>query len=82
MLCNEFENGLTDYLDGTLAAERLQLTDQVALDAVQVGQISGIGQDIDIAHRGRLVMIQNIPNKIAPDESAATGHQYAHRCAY
>jgi hypothetical protein len=27
-------------------------------------------------------MLQNIPNKIAPDESAATGYENAHRSAY
>jgi hypothetical protein len=26
-------------------------------------------------------MLQNIPNKVAPDEATATGHQYAHRSA-
>ena len=50
-------------------------------DSVQVRQISGVGEHVDIAHRRRLVMFQNIPNKVAPDEATATGHQYAHRCA-
>jgi hypothetical protein len=27
-------------------------------------------------------MLQNIPNKVAPDESAATGHENAHCSAY
>jgi hypothetical protein len=27
-------------------------------------------------------MLQNIPNKVAPDETAATGYQNAHRSAY
>jgi hypothetical protein len=27
-------------------------------------------------------MLQNIPNKVAPDESAATGHKNAHGSAY
>src|SRR4051812_28209331 len=48
-------------------------------DSVQVREVSGISEDIDIAHRSRLVMLQNIPNKVAPDEATATGHQYAHR---
>jgi hypothetical protein len=50
--------------------------------AIQVGRVAGVGEDIDIAHKRRFVMLQNIPNKIAPDESAATGYQDAHRCAY
>jgi hypothetical protein len=51
-------------------------------DSVQVREISGVREDIDISHRSRLVMFQNIPNKVAPDEATATGHQYAHRCGY
>ena len=51
-------------------------------DSVQVREISGVSEDIHIAHRSRLVMLQNIPNKVAPDETTATGHQYAHRCGY
>jgi hypothetical protein len=27
-------------------------------------------------------MLQDIPNKVAPDESAATGHENAHCSAY
>ena len=46
--------------------------------AVEVGQIAGVREHINVAHVRRLVMLQNIPNKVAPDESAATGHQYAH----
>ena len=41
---------------------------------VEIGEIAGVGQDIDISHRGRLVMLQNVANKVAPDESTATGH--------
>ena len=50
--------------------------------AVQIREIPGVGEHIDIAHRRRLVMLQNISNKVAPDESTATGNQYAHRRAY
>jgi 2-oxoglutarate dehydrogenase complex dehydrogenase (E1) component-like enzyme len=46
--------------------------------AIQIGEISGISEYIDISHRGRLVMLQNVANKVAPDESAATGYQNAH----
>ena len=49
-------------------------------DAVEVGEIAGVGEGIDIRDRGRLVMLQNVANKVAPDESTATGYQNAH-CA-
>jgi hypothetical protein len=46
--------------------------------AFQIGQVPGISEHIDVADRGRLVMLQNIPNKIASDESTSTGDKYAH----
>ena len=46
--------------------------------ARQIGGITGISEHIDIGHEGRLVMLQNVANKIAPDESAATGHENSH----
>ena len=51
-------------------------------DSGQVRGVSGVGKNVDIAHRGRLVMFQNIPNKVAPDESTATGYKDAHGSAY
>jgi hypothetical protein len=46
--------------------------------AIQVGEISGVSENIDICHRSRLVMSQNMPNKVAPDEAAAARYQNAH----
>jgi hypothetical protein len=46
--------------------------------AVEVGEIASVIEDIDVGHVRRLVMLQNIPNEVAPDEAAATGDQYAH----
>ena len=46
--------------------------------AIEIGEIAGVSENIDIRYRGRLVMLQNIANKIAADESAATGHKNAH----
>ena len=43
-------------------------------NTIEIGEIAGVGQDIDIRDRGRLVMLQNVANKIAPDESTATGY--------
>ncbi len=50
--------------------------------AIKIGEIARVSEHIDIAHRCRLVMLQNIPNKVAPDESAATGYKDAHGSAY
>ena len=50
--------------------------------AIKVGDITGISEHIDISDVCGLVMLQNISNKVAPDESAATGDKDAHGSAY
>ena len=49
---------------------------------LEIGKIAGVGQDINITDGGRLVMFQNVANKVAANEAAATCHQNAHRLAY
>ena len=46
--------------------------------AIEIGEIAGVSQHIDIGDVGRLVMLQNVANKVAPDESTATGYKNAH----
>ena len=46
--------------------------------AIEIGEVTGVSQRIDVSYRGRLVMLQNIANKIAPDEAAAAGHENSH----
>ena len=50
--------------------------------AIKIGDVTGISEHIDISDVCGLVMLQNIPNKVAPDESAATGDKDAHGSAY
>ena len=50
--------------------------------ALEVGEVAGVGQNIDIGDVGRLVMFQNVANKVAANETAAAGYQNAHRLAY
>jgi hypothetical protein len=50
--------------------------------AIEIGRISGVSKRIDIGHGRGLVMLQNVANKIAANESAAARNQYAHRSAY
>src|SRR5262247_3230790 len=50
--------------------------------AIEIGDVTGISEHIDISDVCGLVMLQNIPNKVAPDESAATGNKDAHGSAY
>ena len=50
--------------------------------AIEIGEIARVSEDIHIRHVRRLVMLQNIANKVAPDESAATGDKDAHGSAY
>jgi hypothetical protein len=49
--------------------------------AFKIGDVTGISKHIDISDGCGLVMLQNIPNKVAPDESAATGDKDAHGSA-
>ena len=46
--------------------------------AIEVGQIARVSERIDVGHVRRLVMLQDIANKIAPDEAAAAGHENSH----
>src|SRR5436309_3418603 len=46
--------------------------------AFEVGEVAGISERVHICDRGRLVMLQDIANKIAPDEAAAAGHENSH----
>ena len=50
--------------------------------ALEVGEVAGVGQDIDIREVSRLVMFQNVANKVAANETAAARYQNAHRLAY
>jgi hypothetical protein len=67
---------------GDIGFEKFVAITMFLRDAVEVREIAGIGQNIDIAYERRLVMLQNIPNKVAPNEPTAAGHENAHRCAY
>ena len=42
--------------------------------AFEVGEVAGVGQDIDIREVSRLVMSQNVANKVAANETAAARH--------
>ena len=50
--------------------------------ALKIGDVTSISEHIDISDVCRLVVLQNISNKVAPDESAATGDKDAHGSAY
>jgi hypothetical protein len=50
--------------------------------AIEIGEIARVSEHIDVGQVRRLVMLQNIPNKVAPDEAAATSYENAHRSAY
>ena len=46
--------------------------------ALEIGEVAGISERVHICDRSRLVMLQNVANKIAPDEAAAAGHENSH----
>ena len=54
----------------------------VLLDyAVEVREIPRVSQSIDICYVHGLVMLQNVTNKVAPDEATAAGNKNAHASA-
>src|SRR5262249_943690 len=50
--------------------------------AIEIGEVARVSEHIDVGHVRGLVMLQNIPNKVSPDESAATGYKDEHGRAY
>ena len=65
---------------GDIGLEKLVTVAMFLAHTIEIGEVAGVGQDIHVADRGRLVMLQNVANKVAPDESTATGDENAH-CA-
>jgi hypothetical protein len=41
---------------------------------VEIGKVASVGQDINIRDVSRLVMFQNVANKVAANETAAARH--------
>ena len=46
--------------------------------AIKIGQVTGVSERVHICDGGRLVMLQNVANKIASNEAAAAGHENSH----
>jgi len=46
--------------------------------AVEIGQVPGICQHVDVANLRRFIMLQDVSNEIAADKSAATRDQNSH----
>ena len=57
-----------------ISFEKLVTVAMFLRKTIKISEIAGVGQDINIRDRGRLVMLQNVANKVAPDESTATGY--------
>ena len=63
---------------GDVGFEKLVALAMFLDHAVEVGEISRVGEDVDVGDGGGLVMLQNVANKIAPDEAAAASHENSH----
>jgi hypothetical protein len=66
---------------GDVGLEKFVALAMLLQNAVQISQISGIRENVNICDVRRLVMLQNVTNKVTPDEPTAARHQYAHRTA-
>ena len=67
---------------GDIGLKKLVAVAVLSRHTLEIGQIAGVGQNVDITDVGRLVMFQNVANKVAANETAAARYQYAHRFAY
>ena len=63
---------------GDVGFEKLVALAMFLDHAVEIGKVAGISERVHICDRGRLVMLQNVANKIASDEAAAAGHENSH----
>ena len=63
---------------GNVGFEKLVALAMFLDHAREIGGITGVSEHVDVGHVGGLVMLQNVANKVAPDESAATGHKNSH----
>jgi hypothetical protein len=56
---------------GNVSLEELVAIAVRLSQTVEVGKVAGVGQDINIRDVSRLVMFQNVANKVAANETAA-----------
>jgi hypothetical protein len=66
---------------GDVALEKFVTLAVLLHHAVEVREIPRVSQSIDICYVRRLVMLQNVTNKVAPDEATAAGNKNAHASA-
>jgi len=59
---------------GNVSLEELVAIAVRLSQTVEVGKVAGVGQDINIRDVSRLVMFQNVANKVAANETAAARH--------
>ena len=63
---------------GDIGFEKLVAFAMFLDHASEIGEVSGVSEHVDIGHECRFVMLQDVTNKVAPDEPAATGYKNAH----
>ena len=66
---------------GDVGLEKFVAFAMLLQNAIEIGRISGVRENVDICDVRRLVMLQNVTNKVTPDEPTAARHQYAHGSA-
>jgi len=67
---------------GDVSFEKLVALAMFLDHAIEISEIARVSEHIDVGHVRRLVMLQYIPNKVAPDEPTTTGYEKAHCSAY
>ena len=57
-----------------ISFEKLVTIAMFLRNTIEIGEIARVGQDIDVRDRGRACNVANVANKVAADESTATGY--------
>ena len=63
---------------GNVSFEKFVALSMFLDHASKIGQVAGVSERIHICDRRRLVMLQNVANKIASNEAAAAGDENSH----
>jgi hypothetical protein len=73
-----FENALNHFSVADIAFNEAVSFGKTLLHIGQIGEIAGIGEQVEIDHLDVVRAFENMSYKIAADESAAAGDEYVH----
>ena len=73
-----FENSLNKLFVTNVAFNEVVTFRKILLHIGQIGEIAGIGEQVEIDHLDMVCPLENMPHKIAADEPTAACDKYFH----